>query len=550
LERRYLGFGKDRWLELRICPVPGGLVSFYRDITERKRAEEALRASEERFRALVEAVPHQVWEAGPDGQVEWFNGRFYEFTGATVSDLKTGAWGRVIHPEDQADIKTVIKQLSAGITPYGLQNRLRHRDGSYRWIAWTAVPDARFIHAVGRDITGEKEAAHALQQAEEALRQSQKMEAVGQLTGGIAHDFNNLLTGVIGSLDLIQTRIAQGRAGDIGRYIDAAMSSANRAAALTHRLLAFSRRQPLDPKPIDANELVASMDELVRRTTSEAIRVELCAAEGLWLTSCDPNQLENALLNLVINARDAMPDGGSLIIETGNAELDDAYVATHRDVVPGQYVALSVTDTGSGMSNDVLERVFEPFFTTKPIGQGTGLGLSMVYGFVKQSGGHIRITSEIGKGTTVRIYLPRYLGPAQLRGVSVIEVAESRAKADETVLVVEDEPVVRDLIVSMLQDIGYNVLEAADGPEGLGILQSDQRIDLLLTDVGLPGLNGRQLADAARTRRPDLKIMFMTGYVESGLLASGLLRAGMEVIAKPFAFEALAAKVGNMLHAG
>jgi len=684
LERPYLGIG-EQWLELRICPVPGGVVSFYRDITERKRADEALRASEERFRALVEAVPHQVWEAGADGRVEWFNGRFHQFLGVTLEEIRSGAWERLIHPEDypavaqawrqalqegtvfegevrlrrasdntyrwflskavpvrdsegrvirwigtntdiqdqkaatgelvrinarleerveestrdrdrlwrlstdlmlvadfkgtimaanpawsrmlgrktgdlirtsiidllhpedQADVRIAIRRLSRDLTTCSIQNRLRHRDGSYRWIAWTAVSDERFIHAVGRDITAEEEAAHALRQAEEALRQSQKMEAVGQLTGGIAHDFNNLLTGVIGSLDLIQTRVAQGRAGEIGRYLDAAMSSANRAAALTHRLLAFSRRQPLDPKPVDANGLVASMDELFRRTTHESIQVELNAMDGLWLTLCDPHQLESALLNLVINARDAMPGGGRIAIATANVELDGAYAAAQQDVKPGQYVSLSVSDTGVGMSADVLARAFEPFFTTKPIGQGTGLGLSMVYGFVKQSGGHIRICSEPGKGTTVSIYLPRYSGEVEPQNPSVTVAREGRARAREIVLVVEDERVVRNLIVEMLREQGYRVLEAEDGPEGLKIIQSGERIDLLLTDVGLPGLNGRQLADAAREQRPDLKILFMTGYVESNLLATGFLGPGMEVIAKPFTLEALAAKIEGII---
>jgi len=684
-ERRYLGSGKDRWLELRVCPVPGGIVSFYRDINERKASEEALRASEERFRALVEAVPHQVWEAGPDGSVEWSNGRFPEYLGVTLEELASGAWrhivhpddypavvqawgqalqdgtifecelrlkrardrtyrwflskavpvhdqagnvirwigtntdiddqkmaaeelvhlnarlerrveestrdrdrlwylstdlmlvadfeGRIvtanpawsrmldwkngdlirssvldfIHPEDRNEAHMAVRRLSRDLTTFSVHNRLRHRDGSYRWIAWTAVADEHFIHAIGRDITAEEEAAQALRQAEEALRQSQKMEAVGQLTGGIAHDFNNLLTGVIGSLDLIQTRIAQGRTGEIGRYIDAAMTSANRAASLTHRLLAFSRRQPLDPKPVDANSLVASMGELFRRTTRETIRVELRAGKDLWLTLCDPNQLESSLLNLVINARDAMPDGGAVVIETANVELDYAYAATQQDVEPGQYVLLSVSDTGTGMSEDVLARVFEPFFTTKPMGQGTGLGLSMVYGFVRQSGGHVRISSGSGRGTTVRIFLPRYLGDAEPQNLSVGNVPAARPKAHESVLVVEDECVVRDLIVEMLDEQGYRVLQAEDGPTGLAILQSGQPIDLLLTDVGLPGLNGRQLADASRAERPDLKVLFMTGYVESNLLSAGFLGPGMEVIAKPFTLEALAARIEGII---
>jgi PAS domain S-box-containing protein len=481
--------------------------------------------------AIITANP--AWSR----MLEWTNGDLIQ---ASLLDF--------VHPEDQDEVHLTIRRLSHALTTCGIQSRLRHRDGSYRWIAWTAVSDERFIHAIGRDITAEEEAARALKQAEEALRQSQKMEAVGQLTGGIAHDFNNLLTGVIGSLDLIQTRIAQGRTGDIGRYIDAAMSSANRAAALTHRLLAFSRRQPLDPKPVDANTLVASMEELFRRTARESIRVELRAGQDPWLTLCDPNQLENALLNLVINARDAMPDGGAITIETANVELDHAYAATQQDVKPGQYVALSVSDTGSGMSDDVLARVFEPFFTTKPIGQGTGLGLSMVYGFVRQSGGHVQITSDIGRGTTVKIFLPRYLRDAEPQDLSATNALAARPKAHETVLVVEDERVVRDLIVEMLEEQGYRVLQAEDGPKGLAILQTGQTIDLRLTDVGLPGLNGRQLADAFRAQWPDQKVLFMTGYVENNLLSAGFLGPGMEVIAKPFPLETLAAKIEAIIH--
>jgi PAS domain S-box-containing protein len=688
IERRYLGFGRDRWLELRLCPVPGGIVCFYRDVTDRKVFEAALTAGEERFRALVEAVPHLVWEAGPKGEIEWINGRFAEYTGLAAEDLHNEAWREVLHPDDYDSIaaawrlaqqdgsiferevrlrrraddcfrwflakgvpvrdaegevirwigtNTEIHEEKAAAAELAQRNfrleerveestrdrermwrlstdlmlvtgldgtilatnpawqlvldwtdadlqgisvvdlvhpdsqasaqaqianiliapggdgdkgqfEIRHRDGTYRWIAWKAVADEQFIHAVGRDITAEKTASDALQKTEEALRQSQKMEAVGQLTGGIAHDFNNLLTGVIGSLDLLGTRISQGRVGEVGRYIESAMSSAHRAAALTHRLLAFSRRQPLDPRPVDANELVASMDELFRRTISEAIRVDVMPKDDLWLTLCDPNQLESALLNLIINARDSMTGGGRIVITCDNATSDEPALSAQRDLAPGQYVMLSVTDNGSGMPKKVLERVFEPFFTTKPIGQGTGLGLSMVYGFVKQSGGHVTIASEPGAGTTVKIYLPRYHGDAARNQGTQPPAAKPRAKSKEVVLVVEDEPVVRSLVIDMLVELGYCALEAEDGAAALAILFADQPIDLLLTDVGLPGMNGRQLADAARERRPDLKVLFMTGYVENKILLNGFLGPHMEVIAKPFAGDALATKVERMIH--
>ncbi|MFC0409013.1 PAS domain-containing protein [Roseomonas elaeocarpi] len=388
-----------------------------------------------------------------------------------------------------------------------------------------------------------------LLRTQEALVQSQKMEAVGQLTGGIAHDFNNLLTGIVGSLELMRTRIAQGRTDTLERYLGAAVTSANRAAALTHRLLAFSRRQTLDPRPTDVKRLVASIDELIRRTIGPAIHLETVMAGGLWTTLCDPNQLENALLNLSINARDAMPEGGRLTVEAANAHLDDAYAAREREVAPGQYVAVAVTDTGTGMSPEVIERVFEPFFTTKPQGQGTGLGLSMVYGFAKQSGGHVRLYSEPGQGTTVRLYLPRYLGEAEQAEALPIDQALPRAFAGETVLVVDDEPVVRMLALEVLEEMGYGALEAAEGAPALEILRGDTRIDLLVTDVGLPGgMNGRQLADAARVLRPGLKVLFITGYAENAAIGNGVLEPGMRVITKPFALEALATKIRAMIN--
>ncbi len=387
---------------------------------------------------------------------------------------------------------------------------------------------------------------------EQALRQSQKMEAVGQLTGGLAHDFNNLLTGISGSLELMRSRITQGRTAELGRYIETATASANRAAALTHRLLAFSRRQTLDPKPTDVNQLVGGMEELLRRTVGPAIQLETSFAAEPWPTLCDPHQLESALLNLVLNARDAMPDGGHLLIETANTALLDRRGAPKdwppRSVPPGEYMALSVADTGTGMPPDVIARAFDPFFTTKPIGQGTGLGLSMIYGFVQQSGGHVRLRSEEEQGTTVAIYLPRHLGAVadEQEARDTSELPEAGASA--VVLVVEDEPAVRMIVVDVLSDLGYAVLEAVDGRSGLQILDSGTRIDLLLTDVGLPGgMNGRQLADAARQRRPGLKVLFVTGYAESVAVGDGRMEHGMQVMTKPFAVAALAARVQGII---
>ena len=384
-------------------------------------------------------------------------------------------------------------------------------------------------------------------EAQEALRQAQKMEAVGQLTGGIAHDFNNLLQGITGSLEIVQRRVAQGRIDELDRFITGATTAANRAASLTHRLLAFSRRQPLDPRPVQANALIASLEDLLRRTTGEQIAFETVLADGLWTTLCDPNQLENSLLNLVINARDAMPDGGVLTIETRNALLDDHFAASQRDVRPGHYVCISVSDTGTGMSADTIAKAFEPFFTTKPIGQGTGLGLSMIYGFARQSEGYARIYSEVGHGTTIKLYLPRHYGEAE-QGEALPGLTQDHAtNAGEIVLVVEDDAVVRALIVEVLGELGYQAVEAHDGPAGLERLRTMERIDLLVTDIGLPGLNGRQVADAGRAMRPGLRVLFMTGYAENAALASGFLEPGMSMITKPFAMEALATQIRTII---
>ncbi len=386
-----------------------------------------------------------------------------------------------------------------------------------------------------------------LMATEEALRQSQKMEAVGQLTGGLAHDFNNLLTGISGSLQLMQTRLSQGRVSELDRYITAADGAARRAASLTHRLLAFSRRQTLDPTPTNINRLIAGLEELIRRTVGPSIQVEVVGAAGLWTALVDRNQLENALLNLCINARDAMPDGGRITIETANKWLDER-AARERELSPGQYISVCVTDTGTGMTPEVIKRAFDPFFTTKPLGQGTGLGLSMIYGFARQSGGQVRIYSEVGKGTTMCLYLPRHQGSDEDAQVAHQWGVAPRAAEGETVLVVDDEPTVRMLVTEVLQELGYTAIEVADGSTGLQVLRSDQRIDLLITDVGLPGgINGRQVADGAREVRPDLKVLFITGYAENAVVGNGHLEPGMQVLAKPFPMEALATRIRDLM---
>jgi PAS domain S-box-containing protein len=568
--------GETRWISVKstIERDENGsairLIGAHSDITEQVMADQALRQSEERYRKLADQLAElnatlahrveektrqrdRIWNVSQDlllvadhnGVWRTINPAWTKTLGWGEAELlnRTAEW--LEHPQDEGRSRTELNNLVQGRSTSRFETRFRHKDGSYRWLSWTGVADQDQIYAVARDVTAEKAAAERLRAAEEALLQSQKMEAVGQLTGGIAHDFNNLLTGIVGSLDLLQTRLNQGRTDKAARYINAAMTSANRAAALTHRLLAFARRQPLIPKSVDANKLVLSLEDLLRRTIGEAIDLEIVASDNLWCTLCDPNQLESALLNLAINARDAMPDGGKLSIATANARFDSVTADTPA-LSPGDYICISVSDTGVGMSPEVAARAFDPFFTTKPIGQGTGLGLSMIYGFARQSNGHTAIDSKIGEGTSVRLYLPRYHLGAATVVASAVDDAKPAATG-ETVLIVEDEPVVRGVIQETLGEQGYRTLEAVDGPSGLEILRSGERIDLLVTDVGLPGMNGRQLADLARETRPDLKILFITGYDEGVAISDGFLQPGMEMITKPFDLDNLSRRIRAMI---
>ncbi len=788
---------------------PADEIAFIREVAQRTRtaverrrteaelrkSEASLRESESQFRGFAQAVPNHVWAAAPDGQLNWFNQRAYDYSGAAHGALDGVGWTRMVHPddlefagarwtaslvsgavyetefrlrrhdgvyrwhiaraepirddagkvirwvgtntdiEDQKAALAALRELNAELerrviertqargrtwqlspdlmgalnskgyfetsnpawksmlgwseaevasmsifellhpddierTRAGFQltqegqpaiqfpNRYRAKDGSYRWISWVGVPEDGYVYCSGRDITADKQRETELQNIrtfytysseyhamlslrddgafeyeeinpatlqlygmtreavigrtvedvfeppvaallsenlrqalrggqphrylrvqngaaieatatpipadggrrrltvtardvsdrlalEEQLRQAQKMEAVGQLTGGIAHDFNNLLQGITGSLDRVQYRLAEGRTQDVDRFLKAAVESANRAAALTHRLLAFSRRQTLDPKALDANKLIGGMEELIRRTIGPNVSMEVVGAGGLWPIRVDPSQLENSLLNLSINARDAMPDGGKLTIETANKWLDER-AARERELAPGQYVSLSVTDSGTGMSDEVRARAFDPFFTTKPMGQGTGLGLSMIYGFVRQSGGQVRIYSEPGQGTTMCLYFPRHQGGIEEDGAARLENVERGF--GETVLVVDDEATVRILVAEVLSESFYNIVEAGDGAAALKVLESDRRVDLMITDVGLPGgINGRQVADAARVLRPGLKVLFITGYVENAAIGNGHLDAGMEILAKPFAMSTLGNKVREMI---
>ncbi|WP_159727829.1 response regulator [Methylosinus sp. Ce-a6] len=385
------------------------------------------------------------------------------------------------------------------------------------------------------------------EQLTEQLRQSQKMEAIGQLTGGLAHDFNNMLAVVIGSVNLAKRRLASDPAETL-RYLDGALEGAEHAATLTHRLLAFSRRQPLAPEPIDPNKMVSSMAEMLRRTLGEDVRLEAVFAGGLWRAFADPSQIETTILNLALNARDAMPQGGKLTIETSNAYLDEEYAAREVGIPSGQYVLIAVTDTGTGMSRDVVERAFDPFFTTKPAGRGTGLGLSQVYGFVRQSGGHVRIYSEPEVGTTVKLYLPRHHGPASA-AVAAAAPARSAPRSEkyETILIVEDDVRVRDLTADTLEELGYNVLTAESAAAALRQLEVNPNISLLFTDVVMPDTNGRKLAEEAWKRRPDLKILFTTGYTPNAVVHNGVLDPGVELIVKPYSIDRLARKVRDLL---
>ena len=662
--------------------VHHGAICTFIDITSRRAAQAELARSEAEFRAFSQAVPNHVWASPPDGQLNWFNDRVYEYGGVPrgslngtnwysvvhpddleaatqrwLAALNTGevyqtelrlrradgtyrwhltravpirgaggeierwigtntdieeqkgiaealvtlnvtlerrvaeqsaerdrlwqtsqdllvvvdaegvfraanpAWTTVLgwppeevigkhhlafgHPDDQSSSEEALAQaLGAALPTY--ESRCRHKDGSYRWISWIASSEQGLIYATGRNVTAERQAAADLAAAQEALRQSQKMEAVGQLTGGIAHDFNNMLAVVIGSLDLLSRRLDMSDERT-RRYVDAAGDGARRAALLTQRLLAFSRQQPLQPEALDANKLVAGMSDLLRHSIGADIRLETVLAGGLWRIHADPNQLENVILNLAVNARDAMVDGGRLTLETQNAHLDERYAATHLGLTPGQYVLIAVTDIGAGMPPEIIERAFDPFFTTKEVGKGTGLGLSQAYGFIKQSGGHVKIYSEPGQGTTIKLYFPR------LAGVSATDEAEEPATAlplgdhCEVILVVEDEPAVRQFSSDALVELGYRVLEADGAANALRLLDNHPEIVLMFTDVVMPDVNGVKLADEARRRRPDLKILFTTGYTRNAVVHNGVLDGSVELISKPFTLEALAAKVRGVL---
>ncbi len=582
---------------------------------DRLRVIDEVRSGQQRLRLALEASRMGSWELDLASGLATCTGRALEIFGypeqsAAAGPNRLATWsydsflGHVL-PEDRASVIGVFSRARATGADWHLECRIhRQGDGALRTIEIQG--SAAFVHAkaapthllgIMADITARKTNEQALREAhealslsheqlshshdalearvaerthelveanvrlqkaalereqvEEALRQSNKMEAVGQLTGGLAHDFNNLLTAISGSLEMVGIRAAQGRTRELARYIDAALLSTNRAATLTHRLLAFSRRQTLDPKPTNVNQMVGGMIDLFRRTVGPSIEIQIKLPDDPWLPLCDPHQLESALLNLVINARDAMPDGGRLVIETANIVAPDRRARPRGPInlPPGDYVALCVTDTGSGMTPEVLGRAFDPFFTTKPLGQGTGLGLSMIYGFIEQSGGHVHLRSQPGQGTTVTIHLPRYAGAVEIAAKDGVAADMPGVGASAVVLVVEDEPHVRLIVVDVLRDHGYTVMEAADGHAGLRILESTSRIDLLVTDIGLPGgMNGRQLAEAAQQGHPSLKVLFITGYA-NGVAVNDLQDQSMQVVTKPFAMDQLVAKVRTILDA-
>ncbi|MGE6995247.1 ATP-binding protein [Pseudomonas sp. NPDC047961] len=546
------------------------------DVTEHVKGEEraALSHTNERFRAALMASGTGTfnWYLN-DGSIQ-FDSSLEQMFGLALGQ-RLDSFERFIeqvHAEDRTRVRRAFDRYAQALDG-AVEFRLAHTSPE----SWLICRAKAFRDATGQlayvagactDISARKHAEEAQQisekrlrqlnetlearvaaevsersRTEQALRQAQKMEAVGQLTGGIAHDFNNLLTGIIGSLDLMQRRFRRGEVADVERYINAAVTSAQRASALTQRLLAFSRQQALDLKPVDVNQLVASLEDLLHRTTGENVAVITQLSAGLPPACMDVNQLENAVINLVINARDAMPHGGRITISTASFQLGNEPDPARRGLTEGEYVLLTVSDTGVGMSPDVIERAFEPFFTTKPIGKGTGLGLSMIYGYIKQAKGYIHIESKPESGTRVHLYLPVHHGEA-----SAVEVAQERTLqgTGETILVVEDEPVVRSLVVEVLNDLGYETLEAGEASEALLITESSQRIDLMVSDVGLPGMNGRQLAEIVRQQRPGLKVLFATGYAES-FATNDILGPDMAVMAKPFAIDAFAQKVGEML---
>jgi PAS domain S-box-containing protein len=557
-----------------------GYVGSVIDIDERREAENRLQNSEEQLRLATEAAEIGLWDLDVETDTLFWPPRVKAMFGISPDrSISMADYYAGLHPDDAAQTAAAF---AVALDPqrralYDVEYRtIGQEDGVVRWVAAKGrgifEDDGRCVRVIGTaiDITERKRMEDALRDVnatlerrmgeeiarrsatEEALRQAQKMEAVGQLTGGIAHDFNNLLTVVTGNIDMAGGALTRAGFSDarVERALGNAQKGAERAAALTQRLLAFSRRQPLSPRPINLDKVVGGVSEMLNRTLGELVRLEVVTSPGLWTAEADPNQLESAILNLAVNARDAMPRGGKLTIETANVRLEEEYSAAHAEVAPGQYVVLSVTDTGIGMNRETVTRAFEPFFTTKEVGKGTGLGLSMVYGFVKQSGGHIKVYSEEGEGTTIKIYLPRLMsgnGEEEAPAPAILD----RAGGQRVILVVEDDDDVRTYSTDCLRDLGYRVIEAHDGPAALRVLnRAGQPPDLLFTDVVMPGMSGRELVDEARKIFPKLKVLYTSGYTRNAIVHGGRLDAGVEMIAKPFSPASLAQRVRDVLDAG
>ncbi|WP_235919321.1 response regulator [Aureimonas psammosilenae] len=568
--------------------VVAGVLCTVLETTEKVQAERELLASNERFRAAMNAVNGVLWTNSADGRMLGEQPGWAALTGQTREQYENHGWSEAVHPGDRQRTIDAWNEAVAGRSMFICEHRVIRHDGVWRDFSIRGVPtfgeDGAIAEWVGvhTDITEQRTAetsltdhAHRLErqirhreraeeqlralneslenrvvsaiqerrQAEVALAQAQKLETIGKLTGGVAHDFNNLLQVVSGNLQLLAKDIAGNDRAE--RRVANAMAGVSRGAKLASQLLAFGRRQALEPKVVNVTRFVRGMDDMLRRAIGEGIEIETVMGGGLWNTFIDPTQIENALLNLAINARDAMDGQGKLTVELGNAHLDDTYARAHSEVTPGQYVMLAVSDTGCGMSAEVMEKVFEPFFSTKAEGKGSGLGLSMVYGFVKQSGGHVKIYSEVGHGTTIRLYLPRAVGAED---VEVRLSSEPVVGGQETILVVEDDAEVRDTVVELLTDLGYRVLKAVDAQSGLSVVESGIPIDLLFTDVVMPGtLKSPELARKAKERLPNVAVLFTSGYTENSIVHGGRLDAGLELLSKPYTREALARKVRHVL---